>query len=153
MEQQYGDWMRLALREAQMAAQTGDVPVGAVLIRDDGVLLAKGHNHRETALDPTAHAELLALRQASKITGGWRLAGTTMVVTLEPCAMCAGALILARVARVVYAASDPKAGALTSLYQLGHDKRLNHQLEVVSGVLAEESQEILRTFFRARRKN
>ena len=146
-------WMRIALAEAEVAAEHGDVPVGAVIIGADGRELSRGRNLRERDGDPTAHAELVAVRAAAKIAGHWRLSGATLFVTLEPCAMCAGALVNARVSRVVYGAADPKAGALVSLFSIGGDARLNHRFEVVGGVLAPESAELLRRFFAALRAN
>ena len=143
--------MRTALREAERALVTGDVPVGAVVLGPDGVELAAACNEREAVGDPTAHAEVLALRAAAQALGAWRLSGCTLVVTLEPCTMCAGALVLARVDRVVYGAPDPKAGAVGSLWDLVRDRRLNHRPEVVGGVLEQESAELLRTFFAGRR--
>lgn len=142
--------MGLALDEARAAPAHGDVPVGAAVALD-GRVLARRHNERERASDPTAHAEILALRDAAARTGSWRLAGATVAVTLEPCPMCAGALVQARVARVVYGAADPKAGALGSLYNLGADPRLNHEFEVVSGLMADECGALLSDFFAARR--
>ncbi len=142
--------MRLALEEARAAADHGDVPVGAVVIVD-GELIARRHNERELSGDPTAHAELLALRDAATFRGGWRLDGATLVVTLEPCPMCAGALVAGRVSRLVFAAADPKAGAAGSLYNLCADPRLNHELEVTDGVLAAASTTLLAGFFQARR--
>jgi tRNA(adenine34) deaminase len=142
--------MRLALEEAERAAATGDVPVGAVVAREDQVVSRAG-NARERLQDPTAHAETLALRAASEALGSWRLEGCEMVVTLEPCAMCAGALVLARIERLVFAAADPKAGFVGSLGDLVRDPRLNHRIEVVSGVLEAEASELLRAFFRDRR--
>jgi tRNA(adenine34) deaminase len=145
-------FMRLALAEARAALATEDVPIGCVLVDDaTGAVLAPGRNLREAEQDPTGHAEVVALRAAARVRGRWRLDGTTLYVTLEPCPMCAGALVNARVGRVVYGAADPKAGAMGTLYDIGRDARLNHRLEVVSGVLAEESAELLRGFFRARR--
>lgn len=143
--------MRAALEEADAAGLAGDVPVGAVLVAPDGVLL-RGRNLREVEQDPTAHAEVVALRAAARHVGRWRLDGFTCVVTLEPCPMCAGALVNARVARVVYGCADPKAGAVTTLYQIASDPRLNHRLEVVPGVLADEASARLRAFFAARRR-
>jgi len=143
--------MALALEQAQQAARDGDVPVGAVLVAK-GELLAIGRNLREVDQDPTAHAEIVALRAGAAARGNWRLGETTLYVTLEPCAMCAGALVNARVTRLVYGTTDPKAGAVTSLMALCTDSRLNHRLEVIGGVLAEPCGEILREFFRARRK-
>jgi tRNA(adenine34) deaminase len=143
----YVDTMRLAIAEAEKAQQQGDVPVGAVVLDIDGAVLAVAHNDREGALDPTAHAEVLALRRAAAKRGEWRLEGCTLVVTLEPCTMCAGAAVLARVARVVYGAVDDKAGAAGSLWDVLRDRRLNHRPEVVSGVLADECAVQLREFF------
>jgi tRNA(adenine34) deaminase len=143
--------VRAALAEAALAAQAGDVPVGAVVLGPDGAQLAAGRNEREASADPTAHAEVLALRRAAQARGTWRLDGCTLVVTLEPCTMCAGALVLARVQRVVYGAADPKAGAVGSLWDVVRDRRLNHRPEVVAGVLEEECGEVLRAFFAARR--
>jgi tRNA(adenine34) deaminase len=142
--------MRLALREAERAAEKGEVPVGAVMVRGEE-LLASAHNERETTKDPTAHAELLAIRRAAHEIGGWRLAGCTLYVTLEPCPMCAGALHAARVDRLVYAAPDPKAGAAGSLYDLPTDPRLNHTYPYTAGVLQIEAATLLRDFFRQRR--
>ena len=143
-------WMRLALEQAYRAAELGEVPVGAVVVRD-GAVLGVGHNRREVDGDPLAHAELLALRQAAGRVEGWRLVGCMMFVTLEPCAMCAGALVNSRVARLVYGAADPKAGYCGSLGDVPRDPRLNHRLEVEAGVLAEECGELLRDFFRGLR--
>ena len=142
--------MRLALEEARSAAAGGDVPVGAVIVRGDEIL-AKAGNAREREQDPTAHAEILALRRAALATGSWHLEGCAMVVTLEPCAMCAGAIVLARLDRLVFGASDPKAGFAGSLGDLVRDGRLNHEVDVTVGVLAEECGEILRAFFAERR--
>lgn len=141
-------WMGLALAEADAAAAVGDVPIGAVVVRDDGVLLSQSRNRREADSDPTAHAEILALREAARDRGHWRLHDCTLYVTLEPCAMCAGALINARIGRLVYAAADPKAGAIESLYQLNRDTRFNHRFEASGGVLVTEAQTRLREFFR-----
>jgi tRNA(adenine34) deaminase len=142
--------MGLALEEATAAAAHGDVPVGAVVLRD-GEVIAQRHNERELTGDPSAHAEILALRDAAVVVGSWRLSGTTLVVTLEPCPMCAGALVAARVDQVVFGAADPKAGACGSLYNLCVDPRLNHELEVVPGVRAEEAAALLTGFFGERR--
>jgi tRNA(adenine34) deaminase len=139
-------WMALALLEARIASAKGEVPVGCVLVRS-GEVVGRGHNLRQTTFDPTAHAEILAIREAATAQGDWRLDGTTAFVTLEPCAMCAGALVLARVDRVVYGADDLKAGGVTSLFSIGRDPRLNHQFELTRGVLAEESAAELRGFF------
>jgi tRNA(adenine34) deaminase len=144
-------WMRAALAEARAALGHADVPVGAVVIGPDGAELGRGRNRREEAADPTAHAELLAMRAAARALGTWRLDGCTVAVTLEPCSMCAGALVQARVARLVFGADDPKAGAVTSLFDLVRDPRLPHRVEVRRGVLADECAEVLRAFFRARR--
>lgn len=142
--------MQLALAEGRNALAHGDVPVGAVLLRE-GVVVAQRHNEREVSGDPTAHAEILVLRDAARAAGSWRLDGTTLVVTLEPCPMCAGALLAARVARVVFGAADPKAGACGSLYNLCVDPRLNHETAVTGGVAAGEAGALLRTFFGDRR--
>jgi len=142
--------MRLALEEARSAAAGGDVPVGAVIVRGDEIL-ARAGNAREREQDPTGHAEILALRQASRAIGSWHLEGCALVVTLEPCAMCAGAIVLARLDRLVFGASDPKAGFAGSLGDLVRDGRLNHEVDVTVGVLAEECGEILRSFFAERR--
>jgi len=139
--------MEAALDEARAAAAAGEVPVGAVVVSADGELLARAHNRRESDGDPLAHAELLAIRQAAREVGGWRLVGATLYVTLEPCAMCAGALVLARVGRLVFGAADPKAGYCGTLGDLVRDPRLNHRLEVSSGVLAEASAGLLKGFF------
>ena len=142
--------MGLALAEARAAAEHGDVPIGAVVLRGDEVLAAR-HNERELTGDPTAHAEILALRDAAAAVGGWRLDGTTLVVTLEPCTMCAGALVNSRVDRVVYGAADPKAGATHTLYGIGADPRLNHTFAVQHGVRAEECAALLSDYFAALR--
>jgi tRNA(adenine34) deaminase len=140
--------MGLALAQATLASGTGDVPVGAVVLSVSGEVLGAGVNRREADGDPTAHAEVLALRAAARAHGGWRLDGCTLVVTLEPCVMCAGAIVLSRVARVVYGAVDPKAGAAGSLWDVVRDRRLNHRPEVIHGVLADECAELLTFFFR-----
>ncbi|MFG2498210.1 tRNA adenosine(34) deaminase TadA [Streptomyces sp. NPDC048441] len=145
--------MRLALAEAELAVQGGDVPVGAVVLSPDGTtVLAAGHNEREATGDPTAHAEVLAVRRAAAALGEWRLTGCTLVVTLEPCTMCAGALVQSRVDRVVYGARDEKAGAAGSLWDVVRDRRLNHRPEVIEGVLSEEAAEQLTRFFRDGRR-
>jgi tRNA(adenine34) deaminase len=149
-----GDWqtaMSEALTEARLALPTGDVPVGAVVVGPDGTTVARGHNVREVLGDPTGHAEMVALRAAALAQGAWRLAGHTLVVTLEPCTMCAGAAVLARVDRVVFGAYDDKAGAVGSLWDVVRDRRLNHRPEVVAGVLAEQSTALLLEFFREHR--
>ena len=152
--------LRLALAEAASAGQelTGtlgpgpdDVPVGAVILDEAGTVLVRARNRREADRDPTAHAEIVAIRQAARALGGWRLTGLTLVVTLEPCTMCAGAVTAARLARVVYGAEDPKAGAVGSLWDVLRDTRLNHRPEVIGGVLAGECRALLRDFFAARR--
>jgi tRNA(adenine34) deaminase len=142
--------MRRALAEADLAAAAGDVPVGAVVLGPDGALLATGHNEREATGDPTAHAEVLAVRRAAAALGRWRLTGCTLVVTLEPCTMCAGALVQSRVDRVVYGARDEKAGAAGSLWDVVRDRRLNHRPEVIQGVLEQECASLLTAFFRTR---
>ena len=144
------DWdgpMRLALDEARAALATGDVPIGAVVVGPDGTPTGRGRNVREAEHDPTGHAEVVALREAARAVGSWRLEGHTLVVTLEPCTMCAGAAVLARVDRVVFGAFDPKAGAVGSLWDVVRDRRLNHRPEVVAGVLAPESTALLEEFF------
>ncbi len=143
--------MRAALDEASLAPGHDDVPIGAVVVADDGTLLGSGHNERELREDPTAHAEVLALRRAARALGSWRVLGATLYVTLEPCAMCAGAIVLSRVPRVVYGCTDPKAGAAGSVLDVLAEPRLNHRPEVVGGVLADDCAEALRSFFRARR--
>ena len=143
-------YMREAIAEAVKAEEEGDIPVGAIIVRD-GAIIARAGNARKITDDPTAHAEVLALRQAAKVVGNWRLEGCTLYVTLEPCTMCAGALVLSRIERVVYGTADPKAGAVESLYEVLGDSRLNHNPECFGGVLAEESAELLRNFFRAKR--
>lgn len=140
-------WMEEALLEADLAPLHGDVPVGCVIVDQQGVELSRDHNRREERADPTAHAELLALRSAAAKLGHWRLERATVFVTLEPCPMCAGALVNSRVGRVVYGASDPKAGALHSLFEIGRDTRLNHRFEVQSGLLAEQGAARLKAFF------
>jgi tRNA(adenine34) deaminase len=142
--------MALALVEARAAAAHDDVPIGCVISRGDEVV-ARAHNARERDQDPTAHAEVLALRAAARALGSWRLDGCTVYVTLEPCVMCAGAMVLARVERLVYAAPDPKAGAVRSLYNIADDARLNHRIAVTGGVLEEEAAEQLRAYFSAKR--
>ena len=143
--------MRTALDEAAAAAAHGDIPVGAVLLDAVGTVVAQDHNRREELGDATAHAELLVIREASAAGGDWRLAGHTLVVTLEPCPMCAMAAVWARIARIVYGASDPKAGGVWSLYNLPQDERLNHRCNVVAGILEEESRQMLEEFFAERR--
>ncbi|MEJ7786013.1 MAG: tRNA adenosine(34) deaminase TadA [Solirubrobacteraceae bacterium] len=144
--------MDMALAEARLALAHDDVPIGAVVVRDaDGVVVGAGHNERELRQDPTAHAEVLALRRAADALGSWRVLGCTLVVTLEPCAMCAGAIVLARVPRVVFGCADPKAGAAGSVLDVLAEERLNHRPEVVGGVMADECAALLRGFFAGRR--
>jgi len=147
----WAEAMRAALDEARAASATSDVPVGAVLLDASGAILGRGRNEREAYADPTAHAEVVALREAARVRGEWRLDGCTLVVTLEPCTMCAGAIVLSRVERLVFGAFDEKAGAVGSLWDVVRDRRLNHRPEVVSGVLAEESTALLRGFFEGQR--
>jgi tRNA(adenine34) deaminase len=144
---EFETWMGWALAEAVAAPSTGDVPVGAVVVDPAGQVIGRGRNAREADQDPTAHAELLALRSAAATLGSWRLADCTLVVTLEPCAMCAGAVVLARVPRLVLGAWDPKAGAAGSMRDVVRDSRLNHRVEVIGGVRADECATLLRTFF------
>lgn len=143
--------MRAALEEARQALAGDDVPIGAVVVDESGGIVGRGHNIREAAGDPTGHAEVVALRAAAAARGEWRLSGCTLVVTLEPCTMCAGAAVLARVDRLVFGAFDDKAGAVGSLWDVVRDRRLNHRPEVVAGVLAKESAELLDAFFRSHR--
>ena len=147
---QYDDAMACAIVQARAAEALGDVPIGAVVVRD-GQVIARAHNRRIIDADPTAHAEMLAIRAAAEAVGDWRLNGCTLVVTLEPCCMCAGAIVLARIDRVVYGASDPKAGAVRTLYTLCDDERLNHRVEIVAGVRADQCGQLLTDFFRAQR--
>jgi tRNA(adenine34) deaminase len=144
------DFMQLALEEARLAAEAGEVPIGAVLVQD-GKVLAKGENRTIRDCDPTAHAEIIALREAASILHNYRLSGTTLYVTLEPCAMCAGAIIQARVPRVVYGADDPKGGAVRTCFAVLTHPKLNHRVDVIAGILAEESVVVLQRFFTARR--
>ncbi|CAN5171555.1 tRNA adenosine(34) deaminase TadA [soil metagenome] len=144
-------WMTVAIDEARAALGSGDVPVGAVVVGPDGAVVGRGHNARERDHDPTAHAEVVALRAASVRLGRWRLDDCTLVVTLEPCLMCAGATVLARVPRLVLGAWDPKAGACGSQWDVVRDRRLNHRVEVVGGVLEDECGALLRAFFEERR--
>ena len=143
-------FMRLALREATRALEHDDVPIGALVVRD-GEVIGSGHNEREVRADPTAHAEMIALREAARAIGSWRVLDAVLYVTLEPCAMCAGAIVLARVPRVVFAATDPKAGAAGSVFDILAEPRLNHRPQVAAGLLAEESADLLRAFFAPRR--
>lgn len=143
-------YMREAIREAETAFLLGEVPIGVVIVCDSRII-ARGHNLRETTGDPTAHAEIIALREASQLKRHWRLTETVLYTTLEPCPMCAGAMVQARIKRLVFGASDPKAGAAGSLINIVQDERLNHRLEVTSGVLADECGKILKRFFKERR--
>ncbi|UCG60259.1 MAG: tRNA adenosine(34) deaminase TadA [Phycisphaerales bacterium] len=143
-------YMRKAIDAAHIAEENGDVPIGAVIVHKDQII-GKAYNQREQLNDPTAHAEIVALTQAASSLGSWRLHGCTMYVTLEPCPMCAGALVLARMDRLVFGCDDPKAGACGSLYDIVRDERLNHRLEVTSGVLQDECRELLQRFFAGRR--
>ena len=145
-EEDHITWMRLALAEAAQAMEHGDIPVGAVAVRE-GHVVGRGHNRKEVAKDPTAHAEIIALQEAARTLGGWRLIGVTLYCTLEPCPMCAGAMLSARLPRLVYGADDPKAGAAGSVVELLRDPRFNHRVVVVRSVLAEESQALLAQFF------
>jgi len=142
--------MRMAVEQARIAEDNGDVPIGAVIVHENQII-GKAYNQREQLQDPTAHAEIIALTQAAAALENWHLNGCTMYVTLEPCPMCAGALVLARMERLVYGCDDPKAGACKSLYNIVRDERLNHRLEVTSGVLAEQCGQLLRDFFSQRR--
>jgi tRNA(adenine34) deaminase len=146
-------WMQIAVNEARLAQRADEVPVGAVLVDATGRLLAAGHNRTVEAVDPTAHAEIVTLRKASLLLGNYRLLNTTLYVTIEPCIMCMGAIIHARVAKVIYGAPDPRWGAAGSLYHFGDDPRLNHRLEILGGVLEDPCKAIMQTFFRSRRKH
>jgi tRNA(adenine34) deaminase len=150
MPEHHERFMREALTWAQRAAELGEVPVGAVVVRDSEILSA-AHNRRELDRDPTAHAEVLAIREAAAQLGAWRLTGCTLYVTIEPCPMCAGAIVLSRLSCLVYGADDPKAGACGSLMDITRDERLNHQVEVISGVLAPDCAALLKEFFASRR--
>ena len=146
-------WMRLALQEAGIAKSIGEVPIGCVIVHDpSNAVVGRGHNRRQIDHDPTAHAEIIALRQAGQCIGHWRLLDCTLYVTLEPCPMCAGAMVNARIPRLVYGCDDPKAGAARSLFRLCDDARLNHRLDISGGVLADECAEILREFFKEQRR-
>ena len=146
------EYMRLALEQAGLAPALGEVPIGAVLVQD-GQVLAQVHNFREIWQDPTAHAEIVAIREAASRLGTWRLTGATLYVTVEPCSMCAGAIIQSRISRLVFGARDPKAGACGSVFNLPEERRLNHKVEVSGGVLERESQELIQTFFRTLRED
>lgn len=143
-------YMKLAIEQAQIAEENGDVPIGAIIVYENQII-GRAYNQREQLQDPTAHAEIIALTQAAAFLESWRLHGCTMYVTLEPCTMCAGALVLARIDRLVYGCDDPKTGAVRSLYNIVSDQRLNHIIDVTSGILAEECSELLQQFFRRRR--
>jgi tRNA(adenine34) deaminase len=147
----YEKWMREAIADAHLALATEDVPVAALVIAADGTVIGRGHNERELHQDPTAHAEVVAIRAAARATGDWHLTGATLVVTLEPCVMCAGAILSARIPRVVFGAWDEKAGAVGSVYDVLRDRRLNHTVEVVAGVEADACAALLLDFFEARR--
>ncbi|WP_085368773.1 tRNA adenosine(34) deaminase TadA [Leifsonia sp. NCR5] len=147
----YEQWMRRAIADARLAFDTGDVPVAALVVDEHGEVIGTGRNERELRNDPTAHAEVLALREAAASRDDWHLEGCTLVVTLEPCVMCAGAVLAARVPRVVFGAWDEKAGAAGSVYDVLRDRRLNHRVEVYAGVLAEDCADLLLDFFRAKR--
>ncbi|MBN2593084.1 MAG: tRNA adenosine(34) deaminase TadA [Sedimentisphaerales bacterium] len=144
------NFIKLAIEQAQIAEENGDVPIGAIIVYDNQII-GRAYNQREQLQDPTAHAEIIALTQAAAFLESWRLHGCTMYVTLEPCTMCAGALVLARIDRLVYGCDDPKTGAVKSLYHIVNNARLNHTVNVTSGVLAEECSELLQHFFRRRR--
>ena len=145
------EWMRAALAEAEKAEAAGEVPVGAVVVSPEGAVLSRGRNSPVGSNDPTAHAEILALRAAARKLGNYRLTGCRLVVTLEPCPMCAGAAVSARVAEIVFGAEDPKTGAVATLYRIASDSRLNHRAEIVPGILADECSALLKKFFRGRR--
>jgi tRNA(adenine34) deaminase len=147
----YEKWMREAIADAHLALATEDVPVAALVIAADGTVIGRGHNERELHQDPTAHAEVVAIREAARTTGDWHLTGATLVVTLEPCVMCAGAILSARIPRVVFGAWDEKAGAVGSVYDVLRDRRLNHTVEVIAGIEAEACAALLLDFFEARR--
>lgn len=150
-DRDWGVFMDRALELAVLARAKGDVPIGALVVDIDGKVIGEAHNEREILQDPTAHAEILALQRAAKHLGSWRLTGCTLLVSLEPCVMCAGALSLSRIDRVVFGASDPKAGATGSLYKIHDDERLNHRIELLGGVRGAECAEILKEFFRSKR--
>lgn len=144
-------WMREALREAELAFTEGETPVGAVVVHD-GRVIGRGHNQIERLQDPTAHAEIVAITAAASALGSWRLLDTVLYVTVEPCVMCAGAAVLARIPRVVFGIRDPKFGGVASLFKIGQDERLNHTFEITEGVLAEEARALMQSFFRERRE-
>jgi tRNA(adenine34) deaminase len=146
------EYMQMALEKARLAPALGEVPIGAVLVMD-GQVLSQVHNFREVWQDPTAHAEVVAIREAAKRLGTWRLTDTTLYVTVEPCSMCAGAIIQSRISRLVFGARDPKAGACGSVFNLPDERRLNHRVQVVGGLMEQESQELMQSFFRSLREN
>jgi tRNA(adenine34) deaminase len=146
------DWMRQAIAQAEQAAAIGEVPIGCVIVHDPtGKIIACGCNRRESGRDPTAHAEIVALRAAGQNQGSWRLLDCTLIVTLEPCPMCAGAIVNARIPRLIYGCPDPKAGAVRTLFQLCNDPRLNHRVQITAGVLADQCSQLLTDFFSAQR--
>jgi tRNA(adenine34) deaminase len=146
------DWMRQAIAQAEQAAATGEVPIGCVIVHEPTAkIIARGRNRREGDRDPTAHAEILALREAGANQGSWRLLDCTLIVTLEPCPMCAGAIVNARIPRLIYGCPDPKAGAVNTLFQLCDDPRLNHRVQITAGVLADQCSQLLTDFFSAQR--
>lgn len=145
-------FMRLAIEQAQIAGRIGEVPIGAVITDGRDIIVSSGYNLRESGNDPTAHAEVIAIRKAGEAFGSWRLEGAAMYVTIEPCLMCMGAIILARIGRLVFGARDPKAGAVFSVYDIGNDRRLNHTVEVTEGVCTEECSSLLKDFFKTLRK-
>lgn len=151
MASRWDEAMAAAILEARAAQQWGDVPIGAVILNPAGEIIARGGNERELRCDPTAHAEIVAIRRAARAFGSWRLAGLTLVVTLEPCTMCAGAIVAARLERLVFGAFDPKAGAVSSLWDVIRDRRLNHQVQVISGIAEETCGQLLQEFFAAQR--
>ncbi|HEY1629502.1 MAG TPA: tRNA adenosine(34) deaminase TadA [Tepidisphaeraceae bacterium] len=152
MNEQANQWMRLAIAEAHKALAFDEVPIGAIVVHEpSGQIVGRGYNRRQSDRDPTGHAELFALREAGKNLNDWRLVDCIIIVTLEPCPMCAGAIVNSRVAKLIYGCDDPKAGAVRTLFQLCEDSRLNHRVEVVAGILAEECAQLLTTFFRDQR--
>ena len=152
MSDTHEKFMELALDEAKKAGQIGEVPIGAILVSENGAVLSAAHNQTIKQVDPTAHAEILALREAAIKTNNYRLLNTSLFVTVEPCMMCMGALVHARVKRIIYGATDPKWGAAGSLYNFSEDFRLNHRVEIITGVREEECRELIQAFFRAKRK-
>lgn len=146
-------FMNLAIEQARIAGRAGEVPIGAVITDGTDKIVSSGYNFREAGNDPTAHAEIIAIRKAGEACGSWRLEGSTIYVTIEPCLMCLGAIILARIKRLVFGARDPKAGAVFSVYEIGNDRRLNHTVEVTEGICADECSALLKDFFKTLRKN